>query len=81
MRKLFLKQSYITDNSFKTQNMFSIYPRSVAIATHIRTIDRAHFTLSGLFLTISEHIFQSLSAGPHDKQNPTLHTISLDGTS
>ena len=35
----------------------------------------------GLFLTISEHNFLFITAGPHDEQNDTLHTISLDDTS
>ena len=46
-----------------------------------RTIDKAHFALLGLFLTISEHIFKFLCAGPHDEQNDTLHKISLGDTS
>ena len=44
-------------------------------------IDRAHLALFGLFLTISEHIFLTFSAGPHDDQNDTLLTIALDDTS
>ena len=33
-----------------------------------RTINRAHFELFGLFLTISEHSFKFLNTGPHDKK-------------
>ena len=51
------------------------------MATRRRTIDKAHFALFDLFLTIFEHIFKFLSAIPHDEQNDTLHTISLDDTS
>ena len=76
MRKLFLKQPYVS--SFKNQNKFFIYPTSVAMATCRRTIDRAHFALLGQFLTISEHISLFLGAGPNDKQNDTLHAIALD---
>ena len=48
------------------------------MATPRRTIDRAHSALFGIFLTISEHIFSFLNASPHDEQNDTLHTISLN---
>ena len=74
-----LKKPYVS--SFKYQNKYFICPTSVAMATHRITIDRTHFALFGLFLTISEHIFKFISAGPHDEQNDTLHTISQDDTS
>ena len=78
--KLFLKQSYVS--SFKNQSKYFIYLTSFVMAMHRRTIDRAHFALFGLFLTISEYIFfLFLSACPHDEQNDTLHTISVDDTS
>ena len=40
------------------KNKYFIYPTSVAMVTHRRTIDRADFALFGIFLAISGHIFE-----------------------
>ena len=79
MRKLFIKQPYVS--SFKNQNKFFIKPTGVAMVTRRRNIDRVHFAPFSLFLAISGHIFfLFLSTDSHDKQNDTLHTISLENS-
>ena len=70
VRKLFLKQLVLKTRT-STALILQVlpwqhfYPTSVTMAMRRKNIERAHFTLFCLFLTISERIFSSPESKAH----------------